>query len=194
MRICDAAARLAVVRRHLHARHAALEQLVGVRDDADVRLIGVDGRDRAGDRLAPLSAVSGDDHVAEHGGLRRRATKSAVTVPPAVTVTGCEPARRSRCGSRGPAAGRAADRLMVYVPSFRVSAPAVVPTTRTLTETSGCCDAESTTRPGDDTRPGLRRERRCKQEAAQHRGERTSSDCHSSSSKGTMVFAPTLAS
>ncbi len=66
----DAAARLAVVGRHLQARDATLQELVRVGDDADVRVTPADGRDRSRDRLAPLRAVARDDQVAEHGGLR----------------------------------------------------------------------------------------------------------------------------
>ena len=63
-----AGAGLAVVRHHLHARDAALDKLVRVRDDAFVGVFGVDLRNGAGDRLASLAAVAGDDHFAEGRG------------------------------------------------------------------------------------------------------------------------------
>ena len=64
------AARLAVVRGDLHAGHAPLEQLLGVRDDTDVGLVGTDRRHRAGDGFSTLGSVSGDDDVTQHGRLR----------------------------------------------------------------------------------------------------------------------------
>ena len=53
---------LAVVLDHLDAGRATLEHLVDVRRHADVRRVGIDRRDRAGDRLAALRAVPGHDH------------------------------------------------------------------------------------------------------------------------------------
>ncbi len=65
-----ARAGLAVVERDLHARHAALDQLVRVGDHADVRVLGLDRGHRSGDGAPALGGVAGRDDLLERDGLR----------------------------------------------------------------------------------------------------------------------------